>query len=122
VKREHELDPRFIAGIDLIGRTGARQYQVRYSDDELPVVWFCVAIYGQGKKQIFETAAAADPVEAVLRLCTQLIDGAQCTHCKKATVFYATHDEQPIALDKLFCNYQWDPELKTFRRSCEGDT
>ena len=118
--RQFELDPRFIAAIDLIGRSGATSWQVRYSDDEKPVVWFCVAIYG--KKGAFETAAAPDPVEAALRLCTQIIDGAQCTHCKKPTVFYPTHDEQPIMLDDLFCNYQWDPELKTFRRGCEGDT
>jgi hypothetical protein len=108
-------DPRFIAATELIGRTGAIQFQIRYSDDPPPVVWIAVAEY---KGNHFETAAAMDPSRAVFRLCDQLIDGGTCTHCERPTGFSEDVDWMP--LDEHICWYQWDPELATFRRGCEG--
>ena len=107
-------DPRFIPATEMIGRTGAKSFQMRYSDDEDPTVWIAVAVYSE---RTFECAAASDPVGAVLRLCDQLVDGGQCTHCHRPTVFVA--DINPTLLDDVFCWYQWDPELSTFRRGCE---
>jgi hypothetical protein len=110
-------EPRLLAGIDLLRRTGAAETQIRFHDDEKPVVWIAVAVYSQGA----EAAGALDPVLAVLRLCEQVIDGGQCVHCKRpAGLDPDTLDRMP--LDKLVCWYQYDPELQTFRRGCEGDT
>lgn len=113
------LDPRFVAGVDMIRRTGAETFQIRWSDDEEPTVWFAVAGYPAGR---WETAAALDPVRAVLRLCERTLDGGVCTHCKLPVAF-EPDDLSPIEspLDRMACWYQFDPELATIRRGCEGD-
>jgi hypothetical protein len=115
---EKEMDPRLVAVFDLLRRTGARQVQIRYSDDEQPVVWFGVAVYGDGR---FEAAAASEPLRAMLRLAEQLVDGGMCTHCKRPTGLEPDSLEM-MPLNNAFCWYQFDPELKVFRRGCEGDT
>lgn len=110
-------DPRLLAAVDMIGRTGAKEFQIRYSDEEEPVVWFAVATYDDGKG---ETDASLNPVMAVLRLAERLVDGGQCTHCGRPTGLDPDSiDTMP--LDQLVCWYQFDPELATFRRGCEGD-
>lgn len=128
----HEFDPKFIAGVDMLGRTGATQFQIRYADDEKPIVWFAVVIY-KGNMKKFETAAASHPVEAVMRLCQQVIDGGTCTHCGRPTAFDADHDDTvneqfnevyksqiiPGMPTEGICWTMWDPELSKFRRACE---
>lgn len=126
---EPDLDPRALAGVQLLERTGASSFRIGYSDpdDGEPTVWYACATWertaggyrvkGTGRS---EAAAAIDPVTAVMRLCEQVIDGGQCTHCHQRTIFLAdTDDAGP--LDLMGCVYQWDPELETFRRGCEGD-
>lgn len=109
-------DPRFTAAIDLIGRTGASAVQVRYSDDEQPTVWLAVAQYGAKA----ETDAALTPWMAVLRLAERLVDGGMCVHCSRpAGLDPDSIDTMP--LNNLICWYQFDPEVKKFRRGCEGD-
>lgn len=111
-------DPRLAAAFVMLGRTGAKTASLRYQDDEQPVVWIAVGTWSGGRH---ECAAALDPIRAALRLCEQVVDGGQCTHCHRPTGFEPDSlDEMP--LDPLFCWYQWDPELATFRRGCEGDT
>ncbi len=83
-----------VASLDFVRRTGAAQAQVRFSDDE-------------------------KPLRAALRLLDQLIDGGQCLHCKRPTGVSETFDGA-MPLDDLLCWYRYDPELKTFRRGCEG--
>jgi hypothetical protein len=111
------------AAFDFIGRTGARTVSIRYSDDEKPVVWFVVAEYdGTNPMGIegHEVDASLSPVRAALRLCERLADGGQCRHCGRPTGLEPDHlDTMP--LDEMICWYQWDPELKTFRRGCEGN-
>lgn len=112
-----ELTDKTKAGIEFIRRTGAKQIQIRYSDDEEPTVWFVLAIYPDGK---WETDAGYNPERAILRLCERLADGGQCKHCGRP----AGLDPDFIGrmpLDSLICWYQYDPELKVFRRGCEGD-
>jgi hypothetical protein len=107
-----ELDPRFIGAVDLIGRTGAQEFQIRYTDDE-PVVWVARAQWhGQ-----WQSGSGPDPLAAVFRLCEQVVDGGQCTHCRRPAGFTADFEEMPLS--ELVCWYQWDPELATFRRGCE---
>jgi hypothetical protein len=109
-------DAKLKAGLDFIRRTGATGLQVRYSDDELPVVWMVVAQYGEHA----EVDAALNPVRATLRLCERLADGGGCTHCDKPTGLTPdSFDAMP--LPSHICWYQWDPERETFRRGCEGD-
>lgn len=114
---EADEDPRLVAAVGLIGRTGAKGFQLRYSDDEQPMLWMALADYPTGQHEV---AAALTPLRAVLRLCEALIDGGQCTHCRRPAGFEPDSlDAMPM--DVLACWYQWDPELSTFRRGCEGD-
>jgi hypothetical protein len=116
--RSDPEDPKLLAVFDLIRRTGAKQIQIRYSDDEQPVVWFGVAVYDDTH---WETASAHEPLRAMLRLAEQLVDGGMCTHCKRPTGLEPDSlDTMPV--NEMICWYQFDPELKTFRRGCEGDT
>lgn len=112
-----DLDPRVRAAVALIGRTGAAEFQIRYCDDDQPVVWVAAAYWST--HQCWEAAAAMNAPAAIFRLCTQVIDGGTCTHCSKPTVF--TEDSDTTLLDLAGCVYAWDPELRTYRRGCEGD-
>lgn len=122
-------EPIFVAAIDLVARTGAKSFQIRFSDDEEPTIWMAVAsfmvnnqgkVVKHGRTKRHECAAAMTPVEAVLRLADQLIDGAQCSHCGRPSG--VTKDwEGDMPLSNVVCWYRYDPELHTFRRGCEGD-
>lgn len=132
VDHPSQLDPRFLAGVQLIERTGARMFRIGWSDDDdgPPVVWYATAEWGldpstgrplpKGGRIRAEAAAAMTPLGAVLRLCERIIDGGECTHCGRRTIFIADHGPAG-PLDTMGCVYQWDPELATFRRNCEGD-
>jgi hypothetical protein len=111
-------DPRLAAAVALIGRTGADSFQLRFNDDEAPVVWIAVAEYSSLGHH--ETDASLDPVRAVLRLAERLVDGGQCMHCRRPSGLDPDSVET-MPLDTLVCWYQYDPELRTFRRGCEGD-
>jgi hypothetical protein len=106
-------DPRLPAGVELLGRTGATQFQFRYCEEEDPVVWMALGCW-HGAWQV---AAALNPLLALFRLCDSVIDGGQCTHCRKPAGFTPDLDDMP--LPAAICWYQWDPELATFRRGCE---
>ncbi len=128
------IAPEAIAALDAIRRTGAEGIEIRYSDpsedgDDGPVVWMAVAKYAApiggriadppGPTHRYEVDAAMNPSTAVLRLAERLIDGGECRHCHRPTVF----DADPFgagALDVLGCVYRFDPELNSYRRSCEG--
>lgn len=108
------LGPRTVAAVDLLRRSGAREFQVRFTDDPQPVIWIAYARWPAGG----DAAAALGPDAAVLRLCEQVLDGGRCVHCDRTTTFLPEHtDRAPLP---GLCAYQWDPELSTFRRSCEG--
>lgn len=109
------------AAVEFLRRTGAKQIQIRYSDDEKPVVWFIVAVFdGRNPAKIngWEVDASDNPLRAALRLCERLADGGQCVHCKRP-VGFEPDLLQRMPADKVVCWYQYDPELKVFRRGCE---
>lgn len=113
-----DAEARLTAGIDLIKRTGAKNFQLRWSDDEQPVIWMAVASYAGDDLERHEVDASLHPVRAVLRLCERLVDGGMCTHCERPSGLDPdTIDTMP--LNDLVCWFQFDPELKTFRRGCE---
>jgi hypothetical protein len=107
-------DARFTGAVAMLGRTGAVEFQIRYCDEDMPVIWMAAARWGKR----WETAAAMTPLLAVFRLCDEVIDGGTCTHCKRPTGFSPDLDTLP--LDVLVCWYQWDPSRETFRRGCSG--
>ena len=118
---DEQSKERLMALVELIGRTGAQAFQLRYSDDEQPVVWIAVAGYKRDpRNMVYEVGASTSPDRAAFRLAEALVDGGQCTHCKRPTGVDDSWDSMP--LDQLVCWYQYDPELKTFRRGCEGGT
>lgn len=112
---------KYSAALHVIEHTGAEGYQIRYSDEQQPVVWIAIATYTDGR---FEAAAAPDPLTATLRLCERLYDGGTCTHCGRIAGFDYEAFAGPLleTLNPMMCFYRWDPELGTFRRSCEGTT
>lgn len=118
-----EVQDRLLACTDLVGRMGAQSFELRYSDDQKPVVWIAIAAFKARRhrnditRTIHECAAAIDPDRAALRLVEQLGDGGSCTHCKRPTG--VSDDWEQMPLDKMVCWYQYDPELKKFRRGCE---
>lgn len=70
-----------IAAADLVGRAGARELEVGYLHEGVPVAeagWYAHAQY-RGARIIVEEQPG--PVEAVDALARRLLDGAQCQHC-----------------------------------------
>jgi len=109
-------DDRLVACIDLARRSGATTIEVRYSDDNEPVVWMAVGKWGEN----FEAAGAMNPLRAAIRLLEAVIDGGICTHCQRPS---AVSDDwtQAMPLEQHVCWYIYDPEMKKFRRGCEGE-
>lgn len=101
-----------LAAVEMIGHTGAEFTQVRYCEEEEPTVWMVVGKWADR----YEVGAGTDPVRAALRLLDTVVDGGECQHCHRPTGI--TEDFSEMPLDQLVCWYQYDPELKKFRRGC----
>ncbi|MGC5009768.1 hypothetical protein ACLQ2R_03280 [Streptosporangium sp. DT93] len=74
-----------LAGVDLIGRTGARQFEVGYLHEGVPseeAGWYAQARWS-GTRLIAENHT--DPVEAVEALAARVLTGGQCQHCRGVT-------------------------------------
>lgn len=110
-------DKRFTACVSLVGKTGAQQFQIRVSDEPEPDMWIAAAEYVEEGKSKWLLAAALDPLQAVFGLCEELVDGGICVHCEKTTAI--TLEFQSMPMRDQVCWRQYDPELSTFRRSCE---
>ena len=108
-------DDRLVAALDLIGRTGAKNVQIRYDDDPEPTVWVVDAEWVHGR----ECAGGMTPAAAAMRLADEVVSA--CAHCgRPAGVTETWTEEMPLA--HVVCWYVFDPETKRFRRSCEGET
>jgi hypothetical protein len=69
------------AAVDLIGRTGAKGFEIGYLHDDVPAAkadWYAQAQY-QGARIISENHPG--PVEAAEGLARKVLTGAKCTHC-----------------------------------------
>jgi hypothetical protein len=123
--QDYQLDPRFVAGVEMLGRTGAKDFRIGWSDEEdgEPIVWYAVATWNHARAKGADAAGALNPVRALMRLCEYVIDGGTCQHCDRSTIFDPNPSDThwDALLDAMGCVYAWDPELKTFRRGCEGD-
>jgi hypothetical protein len=105
-------DDRMVAAVDLIGRTGAAEFQIRYCEEEQPVIWMAAASW----KGHWEAGAGMSPLAAVFRLLDQVVDGGTCQHCQRPTGFEPSAD--PMPMDKLVCWYQYDPGTRKFTKGC----
>jgi hypothetical protein len=114
--RNQEYEERLAACVDLARRTGSMTFELRYSDDQEPIVWMAIGKWGEN----YETAAAMNPLRAAVRLLEIVIDGGTCTHCERLS---GVSDDwsQSMPLESHVCWYVYDPETKKFRRGCEGD-
>lgn len=111
-------DPRFIAAVDMIGKSGGKSFQIRYDDEQDPVVWVAVAELRGGH---WECAGGKTPLQAAFRLLETLYDGGLCGHCGRvAGVTLDWSADLPFADET--CWWVYDPETQRFRRSCEGET
>lgn len=111
-------EDRLSAAAALIPRLGCTDMTLRYDEGDKEgdvVVWNAIAYFPGAQPQV---AGALTPYRAVYRLLEQLMDGGICNYCKKPTGIVENFDEQPPML--LVCWYSYDPELKVFRRGCEG--
>jgi hypothetical protein len=114
-------DPIVAATATFAGRTGATSFQIRYDDEQDPVIWVCVAEYRVRDAVAYKTGSGITPGAAAVALASDIADGGTCAHCGKPSG--ATDDwsvEMPLA--DVICWYVFDPETSEFRRSCEGDT
>lgn len=112
VKRHDPDDDRMTAAVDLIGRTGAAEFQIRYCEEEKPVIWMAAARWDNR----WEAAAAMNPLQAIFRLLDQVIDGGKCQHCGRPAGFEPSTDQMPM--DHLVCWYQFDPGTRKFTKGC----
>jgi hypothetical protein len=67
---------------DLVGRTGAKEFECGYVHENVPVDqagWYATAVY-KGAKLTAEDKAS--PAEACDALAERLLTGGQCQHCK----------------------------------------
>jgi hypothetical protein len=121
---EELIEGKFTAALDLLGRTGVDEFTIRFCEEEEPTVWMAVAHWPERPGLVIDhsdATGALTPWLAVLRLCEAAVDGGTCIHCHKPT---GIDDKPADELDKVteafICWYRYDPEMKTFRRSCEG--
>lgn len=116
--------PFIVAAVDMLGRTGAKETQIRYHDDQDPTIWIAAASWsvmyvGPITHCVWRTGSGLTPEDALYDLMETVLDGGTCTHCQRFTQVERDHTAAAIPGG---CLYAFDPELKKFRRSCEGDT
>lgn len=109
------------AAVKQIAHTGAKSFQIRYCEEEVPIVWIAVAEYELGDQTAYKLGVALTPDQSILNLLDDVMDGGLCMHCHRPVGVDTEHSEE-MPLSDVICWYQYDPELKKFRRSCEGDT
>ncbi|GJF04990.1 hypothetical protein [Pseudonocardia sp. D17] len=127
-------DDALFAGLDLIGRTGARQVEIGYLNEGVPVHladWYCSAHY-RGARIIVEHHRG--PVEAVEAMVRRLLTGGRCTHCggltalsdDGATAYPGAHmaDGTTWTLDEITAAGQcrYTRVSRKWVRGCEGRT
>lgn len=114
-----DLSAAFIA---LIGATGAKSIELRYSDDDEPVVWMAVGAWPipEGEPDHHEAAGGLNPVEALLALGEKVIDGGDCPKCKRGTALSDSFTGEKMPAEKGVCWWKYDPTLKAFLRGCDG--
>lgn len=81
---------------DLVGRTGATDFEIGYLHDDVPVEkagWYAHAQYRGTRLTVQDQAG---PVQAADALCHRILTGGQCFHCKRLV---ALSDEGAVAFE-----------------------
>ena len=112
--RKPALDPATVAAVGMFHRTGARDFSLRYSDDQQPVVWLAVVTYAGG---LAEVDAALSPERAILRLLERLVDGGQCAHCGRMT--QAEVDGEGAVMPSV-CLLSYSPTDDRWVQACQA--
>lgn len=111
-------NPLMIAALDLLPRSGAKEVQVRYDEEQDPIVWVATARWEPAGQLC---GCGFTPARALVSLAENAFDGGLCAHCGKPSgVTEEWREEMPLAT--VLCWYVYDPETQRFRRSCEGET
>ena len=77
--RQMNLDEdALFAAVDLVGRTGAKEFQVGYLNDDPPHQWYAHARY---KGIRITEDDHKGPIEAAEALARRLLSGGKCTKC-----------------------------------------
>lgn len=97
-----------VAAADLVQRSGARQFEIGYRNDDegLPPTeqgWYAHAVF-RGRRVIEESVG---PVEAAEGLARRLLDGARCRRCG-----------EPIRLDDTDPGCRWTRMGPKWRPGC----
>jgi hypothetical protein len=79
-----------IACVDLAGRTGARNMEFGFLNDDPPHKWYANARYRGARISVEDLAG---PVEAADALARRLLSGAKCMHCRRRVVLSAAPAE-----------------------------
>lgn len=116
------VDADFIkACAAMLGRMAVREMRVGFTppEDGQPIVWYCVAFFTSHDR--WEAEAGMEPELAMYRLLELVMDGGKCAHCERPSgVIRDRQAAEMIDGGAFVCWYAYDPELKTFRRECEG--
>lgn len=118
MKGVNPKDPVFVAAVDMIGKSGGKSFQVRYDEEQDPIVWVAVAEIRGGH---WECAGGKTPAQAAFRLLEALYDDGRCAHCGKPAGVTLDWRSDMLLAD-VVCWQVYDPEMQRFRRSCEGET
>lgn len=97
------------AAVDLVGRSGARDFELGYLHDDVPVgeaAWWAKAQY-QGARLTVENQPG--PVEAAEALARRVLTGGRCAHCGGLV---ALSDDGAVAFETghLVDGTQWNVE------------
>jgi len=109
-------DDAMTAGLDLVGRSGARSLEVGYLHDDVPAEragWYATAQF-QGARVIVEDMPG--PVEAIEGLARRLLTGAQC----RCGGLVALSDAGAVVFGKahLVDGSPWDAATSAGRAQC----
>ncbi len=109
-------DGRFVAGVDLLARSGATSFDLRWQDTNQPVVWLAVASWGDHH----EVAAGLHPIVALDRLLELVLDGGKCTRCGRPLAIELTASDDLIRDIELIggCVLRFDSESRSYARTC----
>jgi hypothetical protein len=109
-----------MACIDMVGHTGAIATDIRYQDDQLPVVWMAVGQWNVEGHDVYQVGAAFTVENALCKLLEDVMDGGECTHCHRPVGFDAN---QPLYADMgdsgLVCWYFFNPDTKKIQGGCQ---
>lgn len=120
-----------IAAADLVGRTGATDFEIGYLNGDVPMAeagWYAVAVF-RGAKIIEE---AVRPAEAAEALAIRLLTGAKCKcgrlvalHAGGAMAFNAAMADGTnwtVEEARAAGQCRWRRDGKRWRRGCEEES